>query len=180
MKVMPYLTVLFVCIILFQFVVWMLPFRVELSNPYAQFVVEQLFPLALLGLSFLAILNSRNDEGGIRWGLFLPAVLLFVVGFGWLYFTTSWGGVQYQDAHVKLQSLDDPRQKVLVQYLDEGALGSHYREIYAVEYLNLFRTYEEFQGLQLKGKWVKYSNGRLPDTLSCNQTFYQSELFVDY
>ncbi|MFM2293259.1 MAG: hypothetical protein RIS29_3072 [Bacteroidota bacterium] len=181
MKLIPVFVSLFVIVFLFKIVLLFLPFQVELQNNYMQFLVEQLFPLSVIGCSLIILFKSKNaEQEGVVLALFIPGVLGFGVGFVLLYLSSMFGGIRYQDANVSLQSQTDPRQKVLVQYLDEGAWGSHYREVYVIDYGRTLRISYEFSDLLLHGKWVKFENEKTPDTIYCDNTRYHSELNVSY
>ena len=180
MKWIPVFVSLFVSVFLFKIVLLFLPFQLEFLNNYVQYVAEQIFPLLVIAAAMLLLLKAQNEDQEIVWGPLLMGTGGVIAGFVLLYFSLMFGAMRYQDANIQYQSLTDPRQKVLVQYIDEGAWGSHYREIYAIDYGRTLRVSYEFSDLLLHGKWLKFENGKTPDTIYCDNTLYHSELNVSY
>lgn len=160
--------------LLFLFV---LPFSIDFKSPILHRAFNFIFPFSIIGLSVVMILNQYKNGKIFRFlsvGIGLIGLLSgFVVA---LLFTFA-ADLKYEDDYIVYQSVSNKGHKIIVQAIDEGSLGSHIREVNALELLPGVRYIEEFSVVILDGKWIKYDNwNHSADTLVYKKFEYKSEI----
>ncbi len=118
-----------------------IPFEITSGLLWGLMIVSFLATPCMIGLSFAAVLPEEKQENKTL-GCIVPlAVLVFTLHH--LAFTVLISlGNGYEDKQVAYPDPTDPRKQIVTQYIDQGAMGEHYRTLVVYE-LTPFLRYVE-------------------------------------
>jgi len=139
--------------------------------------MDLITPISLAGLSLILIVKQISKKLQFKYlfitlgavGLIFSLLIIMLISF--------LGGVIYEDKHIAFQSLDNNSERIIQQYLDEGAFGAHWREVRVKDLCCGIRYSKRFCETTLNGLWIKYdhSSGNV-DTLQFENYIYKSEI----
>ena len=134
------------------------------------------FPLSISLLSIFLIIKQFETEHWKKYIFYsigfcglISSFLLSVI----LVITVR---MNYIDQDIVFQSLDNKHDKIILQYLDEGANGSHWREVRVGRTILGVRYSNEFNTSTLNGLWIYRDwNTSKSDTVLYDNYVYKSE-----
>jgi len=177
-KVALKLSYIFLIIILanlFSLFIYPIPFEIR-SREFNTFIYI-LFPLSLAGLFLILIIKQKGKKYKLKYLLITVGIIGLIFSLIIIILIRFLGGAIYEDKHVAFQSLDNKSDRIIQQYMDEGALGSHWREVRVKDFCCGIRYSNRFCETTLNGLWIKYdySSGNV-DTLRYDNHIYKSTI----
>lgn len=177
-RAIPILTYIFLVIILvylFNLLIYPIPF--EIRSKGLDIVIDFLLPLSTAGLSIMLLIKQISKKNTLRYilatlgivGLIISLLIILLIGF--------MSSAIYEDEHITFQSLDNKNDRIIMQFMDEGAFGAHRREVRVKDLCCGIRYSNRFCETTLNGLWIKYDylSGHA-DTLRFGNHIYKSEL----
>jgi hypothetical protein len=174
-KILTY--ILLTIVILNMFSILIFPIPIEFRSRGFENFFDMIFPLSILGLSIILIVNQINSRLKIKYLIIFLGIIGLVVSILLTSLMNFWGEAYYEDKIILYQSLENKNEKIIQQYIDEGALGSNWREVRVKEFCFGIRYSNRFCETTINGLWVKYDrdSGNF-DTLKFDNFIYKSEL----
>ncbi|MFN8281853.1 MAG: hypothetical protein U0U67_01460 [Chitinophagales bacterium] len=124
-----------------------------------QFIVD-IFRLSFAGfiivVSYKLFIKAGQIQNLLRIVVYLFSIAGFVLALFFLSGFVFWRGSFYEDSLVYKKNKNS-NHSVIVEYFDEGALGSHNRIIQAIEITPKFRLINEVNRIRMNGTWKVYN-----------------------
>lgn len=160
---------------LVDLLIYSIPIEITING--IGFFVKLTFPISLAGLSMLLIYNWINKNHKIKYLYFTIGFCGLLLSFFIAAILSFWRETSYVDQFIVYQSLQNKREKIIQQYMDEGALGSHWREVRVFELIPGIRYSDRFCSTVLNGNWMytDFHTGN-SDTVLYNSYIYKSEI----
>ncbi len=168
---------IFIILKIVDLFIYQFPF--EITNEQFRLVIGLTFPFSIAGISLIILINQIQNTKRIKylWNVFAVIGLIFSFFFCFIVVFTS--KVNFTDKDTIYQSLENKDDRIILQYVDIGALGSEWKEVrIGKEFLGI-RYAERFHETTLNGNWIFYDlkNNRT-DTLELNNFVYKSEINI--
>ena len=134
-------------------------------------------PFSLTGLSIILISRQIDKKNKLKYLLIILGITGLIISFMLFFYHSFINGSIYEDKVMKFQSIENKNERIVQQYMDEGAMGSHWREVRIIDICCGIRYTNRFCETTLNGKWLKFnSNTMKNDTLIFDNYKYTSEI----
>lgn len=154
-------------------------FPIEVTNEQFRLLIGLTFPFSIAGISIIILINQIQNTKRIKylWNFF--AIIGFIFSFFYCFIVVFTSKVNFIDKDTIYQSLENNNDRIILQYVDLGALGSELKEIRIGREFFGIRYAERFHETTLNGNWIFYDlkNNRT-DTLELNNFVYKSEINI--
>ncbi len=176
-KALKILLYFFIIIILIKIIsLFILPIPIEIRSKGLKRIIDFIFPLSIVGLSIIFIIKKIKYKRKASVLTITISAIFLVISFVIIFLFGLFGNYIYKDEHVAYKSIDNT-DRIIQQFKDDGAFGSHWREVRVKNNFLGIRYSNRFCKTTLNGLWIRndYKSKQI-DTINFDNYIYESEI----